>query len=65
MDKSPATHLQMGHQDITNGIRHKEVYVLRIGLMHVYYLIYFYYLLLFIIHVLLLDRLAICSCILA
>ena len=31
--------------------------VLRIGLMHVYHLIYFYDLLLFVIHVLLLDKL--------
>ena len=31
--------------------------VLRIGLMHVYHSMYFYYLLLFVIHVLLLDKL--------
>ena len=48
----------MGHQDVVKGIRHKEVCVLRIGLMHVYYLMYFYYLLLFVIHVLSLDKLA-------
>ena len=40
----------MGHQDAVKGIRHEEVYVLRIGLMHVYYLMYFYYLLLFVNH---------------
>ena len=39
------------------GIRHKEVCVLRIGLMHVYYSMYFYYLLLFVTHVLSLDKL--------
>ena len=39
------------------GIRHKEVSVLRIGLMHVYYSIYLYYLLLFVTHVLSLDKL--------
>ena len=38
------------------GIRYKVVCVLRIGLMHVYYLRYFYYLLLFVIHVLSLDK---------
>ena len=47
----------MGRQDGVKGIRHKEVCVLRIGLMHVYYSIYFYYLLLFIILVLSLDKL--------
>ena len=47
----------MGCQDGVKGIRHKEVYVLRIGLMHIYYSIYFYYLLLFIIYVLSLDKL--------
>ena len=47
----------MGRQDGIKGIRHKEVCVLRIGLMHVYYSMYFYYLLLFVIHVLLLDKL--------
>ena len=47
----------MGHQDGIKRIRYKEVCVLRVGLMHVYYLIYFYYLLLFVIHVLLLDKL--------
>ena len=45
-----------GDQDGIKGIRHKEVCVLRIGLMHVYYLIYFYYLLLLVIHVLSLDK---------
>ena len=47
----------MGRQDGVKGIRHKEVRVLRVGLMQVYYLMYFYYLLLFVIHVLSLDKL--------
>ena len=47
----------MGRQDAVTKIRHKEVCVLRIGLMHVYYSIYFHYLLLFVIHILLLDKL--------
>ena len=47
----------MGRQDGVKGIRDKELCVLRIGLMHVYYSMYFYYLLLFVIHVLLLDKL--------
>ena len=47
----------MGRQDGVKEIRHKEVCVLRIGLIHVYYLMYFYYLLLFGIHVLSLDML--------
>ena len=47
----------MGHWDNVKGIRYKEVCVLRIGLMHVYYSMYFYYLLLFVIHVLSLDKL--------
>ena len=38
------------------GIRHKELCVLRIGLMHVYHVMYFNYLLLFVIHVLPLDK---------
>ena len=46
----------MGRQDGVQGIRHNEVCVLRIGLMHVEYSIYFSYLLLFVIHVLLLDK---------
>ena len=46
----------MGRQDGVKGIRHKEVCVRRIGLMHVYYSMYFHYLLLFVIHVLLLDK---------
>ena len=46
----------MGHQDGVNSIRHMEVCVLRIGLMYVYYSMYFYYLLLLIIHVLSLDK---------
>ena len=47
----------MGRQDGVKGIRHKEVYVFRIGLMHVYHSMYFYYLLLFVIHVSPLDKL--------
>ena len=47
----------MGHQDGVTRIRHKELCVLRISLMHVYYAMYFYYLLLFVIHVLSLDEL--------
>ena len=47
----------MGRQDGVKSIRHKEVCVLRIGLMHVYYTIYFYYLLLFVLHVLRWDKL--------
>ena len=47
----------MGHQDGIKGIRHKEVCVLRIGLIHVYHSMYLHYLLLFVIHVLLLDKL--------
>ena len=46
----------MGHQDGVTRIRHKELCVLRISLMHVYYTMYFYYLLLFVIHVLSLDK---------
>ena len=46
----------MGRQDGVEGIRHKEVCVLRISLMHVYHSMYFHYLLLFIIYVLLLDK---------
>ena len=47
----------MGRQGGVKETRHKEVYILRIGLMYVYYSIYFYYLLLFVIHVLSLDKL--------
>ena len=47
----------MGRQDVVKGIRYKEVCVLRIGLMHVHHSIYFHYLLLFVIHVLLLNKL--------
>ena len=47
----------MGRLDGVKGIMHKEVWVLRIGLMHVYHSMYFHYLLLFVIHVLLLDKL--------
>ena len=44
-------------QDSLQRIRYKEVCVLRIGLMHVYYSMYFYYLLWFIIYMLSLDKL--------
>ena len=47
----------MGRQDGVKGVRHKEVCVLRIYLMHVYYSMYLSYLLFFLIHVLLLDKL--------
>ena len=47
----------MGRQDGVKGIKYKEVCVLSIGLMHVYYSMYFYYLLLFVIHVLSSDKL--------
>ena len=48
----------MGRKDGVKGIRHMEVCVLRIRLIHLYYSMYFYYFLLFVIHVLLLDKLA-------
>ena len=47
----------MGHQNGVKRIRHKEVCVFKIGLMHVDYSMYFYYLLLFVIHVLSWDKL--------
>ena len=47
----------MGRQDGIKGIRHKEVCVLKIGLMHGYYSMYFDYILLFVIYVLSLDKL--------
>ena len=47
----------MGRQDGVKWIRHQQVCVLRIGLMYVYYSMYFHYLLLFVIHVLSLDKL--------
>ena len=47
----------MGRQDGVEWIRHQEVCVLRIGLMHVSYLMYFYHLLYYVIHVLSLDKL--------
>ena len=46
----------MGRQDDVKRIRHKEVYVFRIGPMHVYQWMYCHYLLLFVIHVLLLNK---------
>ena len=46
----------MKPQDGVKRIRHKEVCVFKIGLMHVYHSMYFYYLLLFGIHVLSLDK---------
>ena len=57
MDGSPTRYLRIRCQDAIKRIRHKEVYVLRIGLIHVYYLMYCYYLLLFVIQVLSLDKL--------
>ena len=48
----------MGCQDGVRGIRHKEVFVLRLGLMHIYNSMYFDYLLLFVIHLLSLNNLA-------
>ena len=47
----------MRRQDGVKGIRHKELCVLRIGLMGVYYSMYFYYLLSFVIHMLSLNKL--------
>ena len=47
----------MGRQDGVKEISHKEVFVLRIGLMHVFYSMCIYYLLLFLIYVLSLDKL--------
>ena len=47
----------MGRQDGVKGIRQKKVCVLMIGLIYIYYLMYFDYLLLFIIHVLSLYKL--------
>ena len=47
----------MGRWEGVKGIRHKEVCVLRIGLMHVYHSMYFHYLLLLVIYLLLLDKL--------
>ena len=47
----------MGCQDDVQQIRHNEVCMLRIGLMHISHTIYLYYLLLFVIHVLSLDKL--------
>ena len=47
----------MGCQDVVKGIRYKEVCVPRIGLIHVYYSMYFHYLLLFVIHLLSLVKL--------
>ena len=47
----------MGRQGSVKRIRHKEVCIYRIGLMHVYYSMYFYYLLVFVIYVLLWDKL--------
>ena len=47
----------MGRQDGVKGIRHKEVCVLWLGLLHVYHPMYFHYLLLLVIHVILLDKL--------
>ena len=49
--------MRIGYQDGIEGVRHKEVCVLRIGPMHVYHSMYFYYLLLFTMQVLSLDKL--------
>ena len=57
MDLLPSRHLWMWRQDGINGIRHKEVCVLRIGLKAVYYSMYFYSHLLFLIHLLSLNKL--------
>ena len=46
----------MRYQDSVKAIRHKEVYVLKIGLMRVYYSKYFHYLLKFFIDMLSLDE---------
>ena len=48
------SHLQMSCKDGIKRTRHKEVYLLSIGLMHVAYLMYFCGLLLFVTYVLLL-----------
>ena len=48
--------MRKGRQNGVKGIRHKEVCVLRIGLMNIYYSMYFYYLLLLVIHVLSWDK---------
>ena len=50
-------HFQMIGQDCMEEIWHKEVCVLRVGLMHLSYVMYFYYLLLFFTYMLLLDNL--------
>ena len=47
----------MGHYDGVKRIKHQEVCILYIGLMHVYHSMYFYYLLLFVTHKLSLDKL--------
>ena len=46
----------MRRQDGLKEIRYREVYVLQIGLIYVYYSMYFYNLLLFVIPVLSLDQ---------
>ena len=50
-------HLWTGCQDAFKEIRQEEVCILRIGLMHIYYSIYFQYLVLFVIYLLSLDKL--------
>ena len=47
----------MRRQYSVKRIGHMEVYVLRNGLVHVDYSMYFYYILLFVMHVLSLDKL--------
>ena len=46
----------MKNQNGVKGIRNKEVCILRIGLIYVYYSIYFYNLMLFVTHILSLDK---------
>ena len=47
----------MGLRDVVKGIRYQEMFVLRIGLMHVNYSMYFDYLLLFVTYPLSLGKL--------
>ena len=45
------------HSDSIKSIRYKELYLLKIGLIYVYYLIAFHYVLLFVMYILSLDHL--------
>ena len=56
VDGSPTRYLQIERLDDVKGIRHKQVYVHRIGLIYGYYAMYFYYLRLFFIDIFLLDK---------